>query len=444
MPASASKKGLATPFTRKISHLPESLTGVHPSLTSFGTTAYSFVMSGVFFCSSFFSRKRAGTLLLLFAMGMPWATSVRAETSPPSDAELRALPQCKPVTLKVKEKSLGGVLEEISRQAGFLVEGSGARNMPVTLSLENSPFLEALAPICRQGGWNLQEFQREDGRFLKLDENFPIKGFQVRGPLMLAWYDLTTASKYNFDDPKNPVKSIRYRLGLIEDPLGHIKPGGDKPFRDVPVAFLLPDGKRLELNSDHAKNVWSSSEPTWEFEPRVELAGDKVSIEVTVPILAPTLLQKSVVAWTANASAKAGSLNITLETVKEEKKKDFMTNAEFNEFSATFKAIHSTGELMTQIQKENRQPTAEENEKLKGGVLAAHEVWLLGTNGSRVKGNARSASGISSPVHGYRYEAKFKPDKPDFKPKEIEITVAEGFREFRILFKLENVPLTQK
>ncbi len=383
------------------------------------------------------------------------SNTVAAASSPAPAADIHwnEIPQSGLITLNVKGKPVKEVIEEVSKQAGFLVEWGGDSKATVDVSVDKASLMETLASICRQGNWGMMEYQSARGSLFQLPEEFPIKQYQAKGPVLLAWHDFATITNV-FKDV-----SSKYRLNLIIDPQSHIETSMEESVRDEPITFILEDGKRVTLKSDHDRSKFTSGDCKWMFDAGKGLTGKKITIEASIPAIVPTRMGTAVLPWKSSSSGAAGDVNVFLETVKMETaqesnhdvhSKDFMKKHDIHEFSANFKVAHSAAAVFEKLQKENRQPTGEEAEKLKifpeGGVLAPHAAVLIGEDGTRIPGLVESPDGMSSssPYQGYPKKAVFKVDDLKFTPKEIQLSWAEGFRRVTIPFKMENVPLTPK
>ena len=218
-----------------------------------------------------------------------------------TDAELGSIVQSGRITIAAKDTLLRDVLEAMSEQSGYPIRKSRfeADRLKVTFSCKDAPLIHALAELCQQQGWAPQETMGGNGMFLNLDQDRtggPILKYAVKGPFLLSWHGKKETSSYNFEDPKNPIKTVRYWLDLQKDPLSHAEFSLDRvALRDRPVTFLVGD-KAEVLQADHKPNVFTSGTPAWQFKSE-KLAFPKASIRVEIPFCAPKQVSEGKIPW---------------------------------------------------------------------------------------------------------------------------------------------------
>ena len=359
-------------------------------------------------------------------------------------ADLASLPQSGRVTIDARDRKVSDVADDLSRQAGFRVRWDGGPEATVTLSAERAPFVAVVAELARTLKCAFEEFQSADGPFVQFPATFvksPVLAWHAQGPLVVTWHGLATWEKASFDGGK--ARSVtRYALRLWADPRGHARMSG--PARDQAVTFTI-GGAAHVVKSDHDPNVFSSSAPTWEFEPRAELAGE-ATIEVAVPFHAPSRTAKAELAWEKGKSLTAGDVALTVESAKSERKKvrdpkDLFKEIEVVEATAVVKLRHVDAALHDEIMKSGRQPTEEEGARLVklqegGGALALREARVGGTLAT-----VRTAGGVSSPFHGHRFEATARSTDLSFAPDRIAIVWAEAYEKREARFRIDGANL---
>jgi hypothetical protein len=369
--------------------------------------------------------------------------------------EVSAIPQSGRVTVHFMNRPVTEILAELSRQSGCPLGWWGNEGPSMTLSTRNAPLLAVLGALCTAHRLDVGPVQTGEGEKLQLSpkEGGGIVRCQVAGPLLLAWYGLGTETEYNFEDPQNPRKVTRYRLGLIEDLRAHIEAGRGQPLREEPVRFLFqPGAQERELRSDHQKNIFKTG-PQWKFKPDERFVGSSADIRVHLPFHAPSGLGRKTLAWREGGDDLTGKVRVTLEKVAHEKKKvrdpdDFWKEIEVVECALTFKLIHSAAGKLEELQKQGTPEALQQAYALqmemhqKGtGALAAHEVFIVGADGTRLAARFGSADGVSGPAYGYRYEATAHGTSLDFVPKEAEIVWAQDLQFREIDLEIPGCPI---
>lgn len=384
------------------------------------------------------------------------ATSASPSTTPAASLPVLDVPT---VSLTLKDQKPKIAFEELSRQYGYLVqwEGNSSEERPLTFQCQKLPFLEALGKLCQLGGWGFDEFQTADGLYIKVPETFskrPVKALDAKGPLMLVWHGVTTDEEHNFDKPGEKIKTTRYRLSVVDDPRIMVQKNIERAIRDEPVTFIYSDGKRETINSDHNKSVFKSGAPGWEFVPRPEWAGKTVDIEVTIPAALPSVKKSGSLNWAKDQTLTSGDFTLSFEKLTSEKKQEsnrdvsspnFMKPYDVMHHHAIIRIRHAGGDVISKAQKEGRQPTEKEMEKLKdfpaGGVAALFEAIIVGTDGKEVTAKIDGSSGTHSPYDGYGFDVEFKTDNPSFTPKQVKVTWLEQYKMFQIPFSLKKITL---
>ncbi len=338
--------------------------------------------------------------------------------------ELASVPQSGRITLEMRNSPAVDVCAELSKQAGIKIDWNGAKDATTSIQAKDAPLMHVLAEMCRNHECMMEEFQSGDGNYIQIPGTFektPMVKYQVQGPFLLIWQGLANLEEYNFKDPKNPIKKTRFALKIVLDPRCHARLT-EKGARDFPVTFRI-GGKELSVKSDHDPNVFSSSGPTWQFEPRAELAGN-ASLEVKLPYYLPTGTAQGEIALKKDEKAVSNSVEVSFESLKSEQKKDFMTDKEYTEHVATVKIIHVDAAKV----------------EMEKAHLQGHAAWLVGADGTKVPAVLKSASGMSGPPMGYRYDIKVK-SEPGFTPERVVISWAHSFKKVEVALKIDDVPL---
>ncbi len=388
---------------------------------------------------------RLTLVLLLLALPLSAAETgyVLNGQAHPADPAFDAIPQSGRITAAFKDVPVEKVLEEISRQAGTPVKFWMGEGAPVTLSAERAPLLAVLAALCKDHGWGLELMTNPEGieeLNVSGSTDCPVRAYAVRGPLLLLWHGLITSKKYDFDqDPPGLKEVTKYRMGLVTDPLSHIEVVDRErqmAARDFPALFKPAEGPEVELKSDHKPNTFGSG-PPWEFAPREGLAGSG-SLTVALAFEAPSRLEEAVLPFKPGARTEAGETELSLEsadskTGKVRDPKDRFEQIEALIFTTVFKLVRPGAGVPAGM------PEAKEAAAAMTGVRAAHRVSLVLEDGRVLAGGCKSANGISSPWHGYRYDASFQAPAAAGKAKEIRIAWARGFSTSRAELRIDGV-----
>ena len=353
------------------------------------------------------------------------------------ELRLTAIPQSGRVTVNAKEKKLGKLLEEISRQSGITVEcGFSGEDALVSLSVEDAPFLVALGELCVRHRFGLELVDSSKGRVFQIETNSastPVLAYEAHGPLMITWHGLSAVSDYNFDNPQKLLKITKWRLGHLVDPRAGIEVGGSiGPLRETAVTFTV-DGNVTVLRSDHKPNVFASGVPTWEFAPE-KLTGKRAAARVRVPFLAPQSVARGTVAWKQGSRSQSGAVLLTVEEAATAPKEIFVKGESFkvvkgSEWKAVVKLIHS------QSKDESVPPDAK--------VFRARDAWIVDKSGKKHKAVLDTASGISSPWDGFPYEIECETTDPAAIPASIEIAWTQDYTQGEQVFELKGLSLAR-
>jgi len=365
-------------------------------------------------------------------------------------AGLADIPQGGRITIDARDRKVTDVADDISRQAGFRLQWDGEKGATVTLSAEGAPFVAVVAELARTMKCAFEEFQSDDGPFVQLPGTFvkdPVLAWHAEGPLVVTWHGLAARAKTQFDDPKKPAPESRYALRLWKDPRCHANLHVEKAPRERLVTFRVGDAAH-ELKSDHDPAVFSSSAPTWEFNPRTALKGT-ATIEIALPFHAPSRTTGATTAWEKGTKLTSGDVTITVESVKSERKKvrdpkDVFKQIEVMESTAVVKLRHVDGALYDTIVKGGRL-TDEEGRRLAqlqegGGALGLHEAKIE-AGSTVVVAHVSAAAGVSSPLDGYRFEIRCRSQDLSFKPGRIALVWAGSYRKFDAAFRIEGAEL---
>lgn len=329
---------------------------------------------------------------------------------------IQEIPTSPRVTLELRDATGKEALAELERVSGVPFSHWGSEEQRVSYAAADVPFLDALGGLCKAAGWSFGPVMSERGEMIQAPDPFfdgPVRAYAVAGPALVTWHGLTTVEQYNFDDPANPIKKTRYFLDLTFDPASHAREGENRAFRDYPVTAVLADGTEIELRSDHDPNRFSSSEPTWQFEPRAELEGKTASLRVTVNVAAPTAIGRATLAWAAAGEETIGAVALSTEAPKQSKEQDLE--------GFDFVDVHSHTLTVKLI--------ASDEAKRAGidGVFAAHAATVVGKDGTRVRAALKTANGMSGPPMGFRFDVVARTRDAAFEPASVEFEWAEGY-----------------
>ena len=371
---------------------------------------------------------------------------------PPGEAlgpsDLARVPQSPRVTLETSQQPLPEVLEELSRQAGFRFTPPFSGNAKgINLRAKDVPLWEAVHSICRQGPWGLCVVQdsTHDGLVLRIDDDDPLLTVDLQGPVMFAGHG--TVKELVFDGEGAWVEKEGIKFSVWIDPNGRMRIV--EPRLDPQFLFTFEDGRQIQIKADKETQTMLNGR-AWFFTPREELSGAAADVRLSVPLYGAVAVGEATLPWRAGAAAAGGEVEVTVRDAKSAKvevrdEKDWMKTRKVDQFAVTVHVIHSAGKLMAKVAEERRQPTPEEEERLKlppeAMAVEPHEVWIVGEDGRRLRAALDDAAGISSPWHGKACDATVRVDKPGFVPKEVVVRWAYDFRRFDLEFLLEDVPL---
>lgn len=368
-----------------------------------------------------------------------------------TEAGLDSIVQSGRITITAKDMLLREVLETMSKQSGYPIQKSGfeADSVKVNFSCKEAPFMHALAELCQQQGWAPQETMGGNGMFMNLDQSRtggPIRKYAVKGPFLLSWHGKKETSSYNFEDPKNPVKTVRYWLDFQKDPLSHANFTLDNiALRDRAVTFLV--GSRTEvLNADHKPNVFTSGTPAWQFKPE-KLSFPKASITVEIPFCAPKQVSEGRIPWQKDATAMAGPAKVTVTEIKSRTEKKFHPKKfgewlEFTRYEATIRFIHKDAKTSGVKLSFGQQPSDDERKVLESLILDRHTAGAILDDGKTINAELSGASGMSSPVHGYGARVIAEVEGTA-KPQTIIFSCAHGFASGTISMQLDDVQIEE-
>lgn len=386
-------------------------------------------------------------MILLFALLLQPQYVLNGKTYA-ERAEMASAPQCGRITIEAVDRPAAEIAAEVSRQAGFLLKWDGPVDAKAGLSAKNAPFVAVVAELARSMKAAFEEFQSSDGPFVQIPGAFvkaPVVAWHADGPLVVTWHGLADRAKSPFAEKDAGRPPKHFQMRLWQDPRCHAIKLPEAAPRDQTVTFSL-DGKKHVLKSDHDPAVFSSSGPTWQFDPRPELAGESADVEVSVPVHLPSRTTRGELDWKKGASSTFSDVTLTVESVKTGRKKvpdpkDSFKETEVVEAVAVVFLRHVDGALYDEIVKSGRNPTEAEGERLRklqegGGAMALHEA-LAGSIPARVK----RASGISSPVHGYRFEVSIRSSDLSFSPGKVVLVWADAYRRLEASFRISGALL---
>jgi hypothetical protein len=290
-----------------------------------------------------------------------------------------------------------------------------------------------LATLAEQNRWELERVQTSEGEALQLSggvfADLPVRAFQTRGPLTLLWFGLTTVKNYNFDDPQNPIPTTMYRMNYLFDPAAHVHEGdGRTPIRDLPVVFVLDDGRELALESEHARNQFRSGE-AWQFAPG-RLSGTSAAIKVTVPFHSATRLSECQLDWRQGERREGDTVvHVAALSSKDEEESDphdFFKKRPVKEWTATVRLVHAEAQS-------GKLPP----ERM---LVDAHEAWVHGADGSVVPARVGTANGMHSPWTGYTFDIIAR-TAPGFSPRAMKLAWAHEYQRVEASFEIDGAPL---
>ncbi len=363
-------------------------------------------------------------------------------------ADLTRVPQSPRVTLQAEGRPLEEVLEELTKQIAFrFTPPFSGGGKPIDLSEKDVPLWKAILSICRKGPWGLCVVQdsTNDGLVLRVDDEDPFVVADIQGPVLFVGHGLI--KDHVFDDTGAFVEKEGIKFSVWVDPNGRMRIL--EPRLEPQFLFTFEDGRQVQLKADKETQLMLNAR-SWFFFAREELSEASADVRVRVPLYGAVAVGEATLPWRAGATASSGEVEVTVRDVKTEQVKvrdeeDRFKTRKVDRFVVTLHAIHTTGKLMARISEERRQPTPEEQELLarppESMVVEAHEAWIVGEDGRRLRATLDDAPGISSPWHGITTEASVRVAEPGFVPKEVVFRWAHDFRHFELDFALDDVPL---
>lgn len=341
-------------------------------------------------------------------------------------AEVRRWVGGSTITLEMRDVPAAEVAAELSRLANREVTlGFGADTQIISLSLRNAPFWHALMALCQTGNWGFTIYG-QPGHPIRV-ENDPFDGkvtaFTVEGPLMLAWIG---GRKNKLKLLVEPTSSAFFLDPVINPDFSVMFDGGQQ--REMQAAKEAQDGMGGRA---------------WELGP--DLPGDVTSLSVALP-LAGLLRSHAIQAPWLGGDYESEVVLLGVQSVSSKVEElpdpaDPFQTLRRRVHTATFRLRHPAAALAERLQ---GAPTPEQSEQLallpEGAVLHAHGVWALAADGTRLEGRVESATGISSPWHGYAYEAVFTTSDASFEPTKFGVHVAEGYDTAEVPFQLSELP----
>jgi len=329
------------------------------------------------------------------------------------------------ITLSLQNRPAAEVAAELSRQTQREINmGFGADVQLISLSLRNAPFWHALMALCQAGDWGFTIYSQPGLPIRIEDDPFggKITAFAVEGPLLLGWVGGRKNKLRLLIEPSSSA--------FFVDPV--IKP-------EFSVAFASGQQQALRPTAEAQDTMGGRA---WELGP--DVAGDVAALSVSLPI-SGLLRSHAIQSPWQDGQYESEVVLLTLESVSSRAEEvpdpsDPFETIRRRVHRATFRLQHPSAALAEQI---TGTPTAEQQEQLallpEGAVLHAHEVWALAADGTRLEGRIESSVGMSSPWHGYPFEAVFTTTDPSFVPTKLGIRVAEGYDAAEIPFRLSGL-----
>lgn len=364
------------------------------------------------------------------------------------DLDLASLPQSLPVTIEARDESVFDVMAEIERQSGAAVTGleRGSDAKRITLSLRKAPLWEALLAAGRPAGVTDLGYVQEGGR-VKIDlspwqpqKRAAPPSYDVRGPFLFIWDGLVEDKEFDFSQsPPQTVDRAWMRLRLMIDPATEVN---IEPNVNPPITFYLPGGRAVTLTPDHEVQTEHGGR-LWKFALRDELKPAPVRVEGRVPVWTATQEQGATVEARALATVRSGDVTLTVQSLKQTGDEIALSAFLICTPEAREGFAKEQQALWGSIHREHRQPSAEEQRKLKSlegaAALAARRMVLTGAAGPALEAPARSANGFSGPPIGYTFQSTFR--VPDgFVPKSVTVRYQMGYRCVDVPFRIEAPP----
>jgi hypothetical protein len=337
----------------------------------------------------------------------------------PSDPKLDSTPMLR-ITVDFNDKLMTEAFEELSKQSGVPLVWQGDPKETLSISAQNAPIVGVLAAIARIKECSFEEWMRGyqmPATWFKAT----VKGFQVKGPLVLVWYGRATWEAYVATNKRGTV--TRIAAALYRDP-GHrlgFGPGIHVWEHNTMVFNGSIKPKTLGKESDTSEHI-----PQWEFESEA-LSGDKVTVDLNMNIRAPSSVKRGVFSAEEGQGMKLGKKIATIESIQKEKEKVIVK----------VRMIHADSMLLKKAQRTN-----EEEEKLKRVKGAWTELdidtaFAVTKDGRRFIGSVMPQR--EKEWEGNLNEITFRGDGLNL--DQIEIFQIEAHEEFQVPFKLVDVPL---
>lgn len=187
----------------------------------------------------------------------------------------------------------------------------------------------------------------------------------------------------------------------------------------------------------------------WRFFPKPEW-GDKTDITVTLPLYGPSQSHEASLECTEGVTVVSDLFEVKCLSTASEKKRDHDPDAsssmvDMERVTVKFHVVHQGGKVMSRLIEERRRPTPEEEAQTKGfpdsGVVSVSSVQMEGEDGVALAATFRAASGMSSPIGGYAFEAYVQRKQPGFRPRRIRVGLASGYGPVSVSLNLKEVSL---
>ena len=355
-----------------------------------------------------------------------------------SAPDLDLTPQSPRVTLDASDRPVDEVLYKIGKQAGRQIEWEGDEKKNVSVSVQNAPFWEPLVQACRQSGVGFTIYS-QPGNPIKAPgmSSHPIRLYDVKGPVLLAWHGLVEDDKFDFS--VTPAVSRKVRTLSLEmrlDPACQVRI--KDPVLKPEFTFVTAQGGRIVRKADEEAQDGMGGR-AWRFEPAGGTPEEPSEVEVSIPLWIPGAPVEASLPWVEGGKGAAGSVTASIAKLSAEAGKPVSADLSLAVSEEVRKAdAAASAALLARLNAEKRPPTPSETALLEGGsrVLSIHRIVLVLENGARVAG--RTGGGMSGP-YASNYRIEFG-DAPAAKPKELEISWSEGLSPLTVPFRLKDKP----
>jgi hypothetical protein len=335
--------------------------------------------------------------------------------------DLRGISQTPCVTLNAVGKPMRLIVAEIASQTKHEIKcelAGDKADTPLTLSLRDVPMWEAVLAVCRECETGFK-VRYQDGNSIDIGAGSPVvREYRVFGPFALVWFG---ACKIDAIDPvKGQPESVSQTWMVLDM---YLDTGAETKIEDwaddLVFKFSVDGGEAVEVKPVDAFQDGMGGR-SWRFSPDSALLGKTATLDVIVPVSAATRLNQAMIPWKSGGETRSGRLGITLGEIKPADKR-LCTSLKMAYDKSFMETLRTEGQL-------------------KDSVIGMKELALIGVDGFRLAPEMRSGGPTGTGEYGY--ELTFLP--PDgFQPAQLQVTWNDGYRFFRLPFRIEGIPLVK-